>query len=210
MEENKKEKVSKKPVNKGNDTNSTIWQKTQINMYTDFLEILFNNNIIWKESIITAYSNNDIIEPNMLKLLDTLYKNEPERASEIEKEILTQVFKEKFNYEIFLDERDIQSQVSLAISDMFHDKNPQYLGKEIVDKILNSGILPISLKIIDKKNYLEIVSRTPEIPNNLIDILKPIMTKKSIYWVDAIKIVSRTNFDRVYKALTNFEYSNEL
>lgn len=199
-QENKKEKkVSKKTEN------WVLWKSKQINFYNDFVETILNNNLLSKETLVKIYeAENIFIQPSFISLIEAIIKVSPE----VEPQLLD-IMREKFWFEVKT-KQEASDLVSVTISDMFFKGNQDFLWQVEVDNILNSWILPISIITIKNKNYLNLISRSPEVPENILNIFKTLMANKKIFWIKKVYLCDKETYSIVYNNLTNFTYSNTI
>jgi len=200
---NKKEKAIKKDKK---ETKTELWPKNKINFKNDIIEELSNRQIItWKElkEILTRKKNWVKYE----KLIDFLDDVIEIFWTEKENEILDLFFADKNINNMWYNviKKSDSINISTTLLDLFNTNSTSSLLQKEIDDILNSWTIPIQIINENKVNKIVIISRSIEIPKNLLNIYKPIIEKKKILDMSFI-LVNKQTFEDLKNQLINTEF----
>lgn len=195
--------ISKKEVKKQDNKKSNVLGAKNTLNFNEFLEKLVNKGIITTQDLKILLNNKVdwFYYKSILEFLDDIIK---EFWKEKEKEILENYFHMDLWYKIQLSASTLTP--STTILDLFNVNWTKSLTQETIDNIFKSWILPIQINSENKINSLTVISRTPELPNNILNIFKDIIDKKQILDMEFI-LVNKDSYNEVITQLEDNEYS---
>lgn len=182
-----------------------LWIKRNFLFKEDFIDKLINKKIINNESLHTILKDHWTKFETILEFMNCIVKHFPEKENTIIKEI--------FNWSYWFETNtviDNKLTVSLTIQDLFAPSSASKITQDKINNIFSNNILPLYISEKGKKYGLVLISRTPEVPNNFLNIIKPVVDSKNISFIEKIIIVDKKTYDYIYKSLTVFDYADEL
>ena len=183
-----------------------LWAKNSINLFKWIIEVLVNKQILTSNDfkVLLERKEDGFYYKTILELLNDILDV---FWTKKEKEVLESFFQLDLQYKLHLTSWLLTP--STTILDLFNTSWIGSLSQESIDNIFNANILPIQINLENKINSLTIISRTPEIPNNLLEIFKEIIDKKKIMDMEFI-LVNKSTYEDIFHQLDNDEYSYSL
>lgn len=182
-----------------------LWAKNSLN-FNEFGEKLVNKGIITTNDLKILLDNKPdwFFYKSIISFLDDIILF---FWKEKESEILENYFHLELWYNIQLSANTLTP--STTILDLFNINWTKSFTQEIIDNIFKIWILPIQINSENKINSLTVISRSPELPNNLLSVFKDLIDKKQILDMEFI-LVNKDTYNEVIIQLEDNEYSHTI